>query len=58
MDYVMKKTYLGLALDETLGELGLEHLQKEIGLAFKDAFMKNYRELVNDTKPVRIAGVE
>lgn len=54
----MKKTYLGLALDETLGELGLEHLQKEIGLAFKDAFMKNYKELVNDTKPVRIAGVE
>lgn len=59
MDYVMKKTYLGLALDEVLEELGLEHLHKEIGIAFKDAFMKNYNELLlNKGKTIQISGVE
>lgn len=41
MDYVMKKTYLGLALDEVLEDLGLEHLSREIGVHFKEAFIQN-----------------
>lgn len=42
MDYVMKKTYLGLALEEVLEDLGLEHMSRDFGVAFKDAFLKNY----------------
>lgn len=42
MDYVLKKTYLGLALEEVLEEHGLEHMSKSISEVFKAAFMKNY----------------
>ena len=58
MEYVLKKTYLGLALDEVLEEYGLEHMSKEMGDAFKTAFMKNYTQLVKHCDPLKIVGVE
>ena len=54
----MKKTYLGLALEEVLEECGLEHMNREIGQAFKDAFMKNYNELLTNDASVKISGIE
>jgi hypothetical protein len=57
MEYVIKKTYLGLALDEALEDLGLEHMKKEISQSFNEAFMKNYSELSKETKPIKIVGV-
>jgi hypothetical protein len=38
MEYVRKKTYLGLALEEVLEDLGLEHMHKEFDVHFKKAF--------------------
>lgn len=58
MEYVMKKTYLGLALDEVLEDLGLETMQREIGDHFKAAFMKNYSALVKNSDPIEISGIE
>jgi hypothetical protein len=58
MDYVIKKTYLGLALSEVLEENCLEHMEKEIGEVFKAAFIKNYNHLVKHSEPITIVGVE
>jgi len=57
MEYVIKKTYLGLALEEVLKDLELEHMTKDIGEHFKAAFLKNFDELTNNFEPVVISGV-
>jgi hypothetical protein len=33
-------------------------MNKEMSQCFRDAFLKNYSELVKETKPVKIMGVE
>jgi len=48
MEYVIKKTYLGLALEGVLEDLGLEHMNKDIGEHFKTAFLQNFTELSNN----------
>ena len=58
MEYVRKKTYLGLALEEVLEDLGLQHMQQEFDGHFKKAFEKNYSLLGKNTEPIEITGVE
>lgn len=57
MDYVIKKTYLGLALEEVLEELGIEHMNKEIFQSFRESFQNNYKGLMKDASPIKIEGV-
>lgn len=54
----MKKTYLGLALDEVLEDLGLEHLSREIGVHFKEAFIRNISQMDKNIEPIKIVGNE
>ena len=42
MDHVIKKTYLGLAIDKVVEELGLERMRKEVNTCLRDAFNNNY----------------
>lgn len=58
MEYVIKKTYLGLALEEVLEDLGIEHMSKEIFHSFRESFLSNYNDLLKDASPIKIAGVE
>jgi hypothetical protein len=45
MDYVLKKTYLGLALEEIIEDKGIDNMGKQLGEMFKAAFLKNYSQL-------------
>ena len=42
MDYVIKKSYLGLALQEVLEELGIEHMSTHFAEELKVSFNKNF----------------
>lgn len=58
MDYVIKKTNLGLAIDETIVELGLERMAREVSHCFREAFLKHYEELASNSLQMSISGIE
>ena len=61
MDYVIKKTYLGLAVDKVVEELGLQRVQKEVNTCLREAFNNHYalvKESSHQNKTVSISGLQ